>query len=58
MYACVFGFQMEVLDENEWWGKMEQLKRGGEQEMIIKRNYSRDDQNILYDMAYQLGLYL
>ncbi|PSS15858.1 DExH-box ATP-dependent RNA helicase [Actinidia chinensis var. chinensis] len=49
--------EMEVLDENEWWGKMEQLKRGGEQEMIIKRNYSRDDQNILYDMAYQLGLY-
>ncbi|XP_057506390.1 DExH-box ATP-dependent RNA helicase DExH1 isoform X1 [Actinidia eriantha] len=49
--------EMEVLDENEWWGKMEQLKRGGEQEMIIKRNYSRDDQNILSDMAYQLGLY-
>uniref|UniRef100_A0A2N9J2C4 RNA helicase n=1 Tax=Fagus sylvatica TaxID=28930 RepID=A0A2N9J2C4_FAGSY len=50
--------EMEVLDENEWWGKMEQMKGGGEQEMIIKRNFSRTDQQALYDMAYQLGLYL
>ncbi|KAH7853834.1 hypothetical protein Vadar_007145 [Vaccinium darrowii] len=49
--------EMEVLDENEWWGKMEQFKRGGEQELIIKRNYSRGDQQILSDMAYQLGVY-
>ncbi|GMY25393.1 DExH-box ATP-dependent RNA helicase DExH1 isoform X2 [Fagus crenata] len=49
--------EMEVLDENEWWGKMEQMKGGGEQEMIIKRNFSRTDQQALYDMAYQLGLY-
>ena len=49
---------MEVLDENEWWGKIEQMKGGGEQEMIIKRNFSRADQQTLYDMAYQLGLYL
>ncbi|KAF3964534.1 hypothetical protein CMV_011182 [Castanea mollissima] len=49
--------EMEVLDENEWWGKMEQMKGGGEQEMIIKRNFSRADQQTLYDMAYQLGLY-
>ncbi|XP_058205318.1 DExH-box ATP-dependent RNA helicase DExH1 isoform X2 [Rhododendron vialii] len=48
---------MEVLDENEWWGKMEQFKRGAEQELIIKRNYSREDQQILSDMAYQLELY-
>lgn len=53
-----FDMQMEVLDDNEWWSKMEQMKRGGEQEMIIKRNYSRADQQTLYDMAYQLGLYL
>ncbi|KAI8562893.1 hypothetical protein RHMOL_Rhmol03G0070800 [Rhododendron molle] len=50
--------EMEVLDENEWWGKMEQFKRGAEQELIIKRNYSREDQQILSDMAYQLELYL
>lgn len=49
--------EMEVLDENEWWSKMEQMKRGGEQEMVIKRNYSRADQQTLSDMAYQLGLY-
>ncbi|XP_068342386.1 DExH-box ATP-dependent RNA helicase DExH1 isoform X1 [Pyrus communis] len=49
--------QMEVLDETEWWGKMEQMKNGAEQEMVIKRNFSRNDQQILYDMAYQLGLY-
>lgn len=53
-----FDMQMEVLDENEWLSKMEQMKRGGEQEMIIKRNYSRVDQQTLSDMAYQLGLYL
>ncbi|CAA3002301.1 D -box ATP-dependent RNA helicase D 1 isoform X1 [Olea europaea subsp. europaea] len=49
--------EMEVMDQNEWCGKMEQLKRGGEQEMIIRRNFSRDDQQILADMAYELGLY-
>ena len=50
--------QVEVLDEDEWWGKMEQMKRGGEQEMVIKRTYSRGDHQILSYMAYQLGLYL
>lgn len=49
---------MEVLDENEWWGKMEQMKNGVEQEMVIKRNFSRNDQQTLSDMAYQLGLHL
>ncbi|KAI6673971.1 hypothetical protein NL676_001877 [Syzygium grande] len=49
--------EMEVLDENEWWSKMEQLKSGGEQEMIIRHNFSRADQDILFDMAYQLGLH-
>lgn len=49
---------MEVLNENEWWTKMDQMKRGGEQEMIIKRNFSRSDQEILSDMAHQQGLYL
>ncbi|KAM7505061.1 hypothetical protein LguiB_003965 [Lonicera macranthoides] len=49
--------EMEVFDENEWWAKIEQMKRGREQEMIVKRNFSRGDQEILGDMAYQLGLY-
>ncbi|OWM79027.1 hypothetical protein CDL15_Pgr003198 [Punica granatum] len=49
--------EMEVFDENEWWGKIQEFKRGGGQEMIIKRNFSRSDQQTLSDMAYQLGLY-
>ncbi|XP_015062765.1 DExH-box ATP-dependent RNA helicase DExH1 isoform X1 [Solanum pennellii] len=49
--------EMEVMNENEWWGKMEQFKRGGEQEMVIRQNFSRDDQQKLSDMAYQLELY-
>ncbi|MBA0596650.1 hypothetical protein Gorai_013461, partial [Gossypium raimondii] len=50
--------EMEVLDEAEWWYKMNQMKKGQEQEMIIKRNFSRSDQQVLSDMAYELGLYL
>lgn len=49
---------MEVFDENEWWNKIEQMKAGGEQEMVIKHNFSRGDQQTLGDMAYQMGLYL
>lgn len=49
--------EIEVMDENEWWAKMEQLKKGGEQEMVIRQNFKREDQDILADMAYQLGLY-
>ncbi|KAL3646913.1 hypothetical protein CASFOL_009457 [Castilleja foliolosa] len=49
--------EIEVMDQNEWWGKIEHLKQGGEQEMIIRRKFSRDDQQILADMAYQLGLH-
>ncbi|KAI5679650.1 hypothetical protein M9H77_00877 [Catharanthus roseus] len=49
--------EMEVMDEREWWAKLEQMKNGGEQEMVIRRNFKREDQDILADMAYQLGLY-
>nr|XP_004303378.2 PREDICTED: ATP-dependent RNA helicase DHX36 [Fragaria vesca subsp. vesca] len=49
--------EMEVLDSSEYWGKMEQFKSGAEQEMIIRRNFSRHDQQTLYDMAYELGLH-
>lgn len=48
---------MEVLNEDEWWTKMDRMKSGGEQEMIIKRSYSRSDQEIISDMAHQQGLY-
>ncbi|KAK8713480.1 hypothetical protein V6N13_148696 [Hibiscus sabdariffa] len=49
--------EMEVLDEAEWWDTMNQMKKGQEQEMIFKRNFSRSDQQVLSDMAYELGLY-
>nr|KYP62079.1 Putative DEAH-box ATP-dependent helicase UM11114 family [Cajanus cajan] len=49
--------EKEVLDENEWWDKIEKMKSGGEQEMVIKRNFSIADQKTLADMAYQHGLY-
>ncbi|KAL8505164.1 hypothetical protein ACS0TY_016392 [Phlomoides rotata] len=49
--------EKEAMDQNEWWGKLENMKGGNEQEMVIRRNFHRDDQQILADMAHQLGLY-
>ncbi|XP_074264204.1 DExH-box ATP-dependent RNA helicase DExH1 isoform X2 [Silene latifolia] len=49
--------EYEVMNENEWWNKMEEFNKGGEQEMVIKRLFNRQDQEILNDMAHQLGLY-
>ncbi|KAF5197625.1 Atp-dependent rna helicase protein [Thalictrum thalictroides] len=48
---------VEVLDENEWWSKLEQMKGGTEEELVVKRNFGRDGQQVMADMAYQLGLY-
>ena len=45
---------MEVVDENEQWDKIEQMKGGGEEEMIIKHNFSQASQQTLYDMACTL----
>lgn len=50
--------EKEVLDEKEWWRKIETMKRGGEQELVIKHYFSIADQQTLADMAYQLELYL
>lgn len=36
---------------------MEQMKLRGEQEIIMKRSFSRDDQQKLSDMAFELGLH-
>ncbi|CAL5207480.1 unnamed protein product [Lathyrus oleraceus] len=49
--------EKEVLDEKEWWDKIEKMKKGGEQEMVIKRYFSIADQQALADMAYQHELY-
>lgn len=34
------------------------MKGGGQQELIVKRNYGWEGQQTLADMAHQLGLYL
>ncbi|OAY64612.1 ATP-dependent RNA helicase DHX36 [Ananas comosus] len=49
--------EVEKLDETEWWNKIKQLKEGGQQELIVKRNFGRDGQNTLADMAQRQGLY-
>ncbi|XP_071690498.1 DExH-box ATP-dependent RNA helicase DExH1 [Rutidosis leptorrhynchoides] len=49
--------EVEVFDKNHWWGKMDELKRGGGVELVIKHYFSRGDQQTVSDMAYQLGLY-
>jgi ATP-dependent RNA helicase DHX36 len=49
---------VEKVDENEWWIKIGQLREGTQQELVVKRNFGRDGQNILADMAQKQGLYL
>ncbi|EPS69066.1 hypothetical protein M569_05701, partial [Genlisea aurea] len=49
--------EIEVMDRNEWLGKLQEMKRGVEQELVIKRKFNRDDTQALSDMANQLGLY-
>ncbi|EEC67153.1 hypothetical protein OsI_34001 [Oryza sativa Indica Group] len=49
---------VEKVDENEWWNKIRQLREGSQQELVVKRNFGRDGQNILADMAQRQGLYL
>ncbi|EEC67151.1 hypothetical protein OsI_33998 [Oryza sativa Indica Group] len=50
--------EVEKVDENEWWNKIRQLREGSQQELVVKRNFGRDGQNILADMAQRQGLYL
>ncbi|KAL1566113.1 RNA helicase [Salvia divinorum] len=49
--------EKETMDPNEWCGKIEQMKTGNEQEMVIRQKFGKDDQQILADMAHRLGLY-
>ena len=53
-----FFLQVENLDRNEWWEKINQMKNSGQQELIIKQNFGREGQEILGDIACQLGLHL
>ncbi|CAN6318179.1 unnamed protein product [Urochloa humidicola] len=50
--------EMVKIDENEWWNKIGQFREGTQQELVVKQNVGRDDQNILADMAQRQGLYL
>lgn len=53
------GPKEEVLDENEWWDRLEKLKVAtDQQEVVIKRNFGRSGAEILEDFAHQLGLHL
>ena len=58
MYIYIYIYIYIFVNENEWWGKIEQMKGGGEEEMIIMHNFNRPSQQTLYDIAYQLGFYL
>ncbi|XP_025793603.1 LOW QUALITY PROTEIN: DExH-box ATP-dependent RNA helicase DExH1 [Panicum hallii] len=50
--------EVENVDENEWWNRIRQLREGTQQELVVKqRNFGRDGQNILADMAHRQGLY-
>ncbi|XP_068656237.1 DExH-box ATP-dependent RNA helicase DExH1 [Aristolochia californica] len=49
--------EVEVLNEDEWRLMMQQMKGGNQQELIVKKNYGREGQQTLANMAQQLGLY-
>lgn len=52
-----FQVAVEVMDKSEWGVKLEEFNRGREQEMVIKKHFSHDDQDTLARMAAHLGLY-
>uniref|UniRef100_A0ACD5TPG6 Uncharacterized protein n=1 Tax=Avena sativa TaxID=4498 RepID=A0ACD5TPG6_AVESA len=49
--------EVERVDENEWWHKIRQLREGSQQELVVKKNFGRDGQNTLADMAQRNSLY-
>ncbi|XP_074556601.1 DExH-box ATP-dependent RNA helicase DExH1 [Curcuma longa] len=49
--------EVEKLDENEWSTKIHQFKQDCQQELIVKRNFGRDGQNTLANIAQMQGLY-
>ncbi|KAG8091920.1 hypothetical protein GUJ93_ZPchr0012g20612 [Zizania palustris] len=57
IYVPLPDLQVEKVDENEWWNKIRQLREGPQQELVVKRNFGRDGQNILADMSQRQGLY-
>jgi hypothetical protein len=52
-------FEQEQIDEKEWWGRLEKLKIGHEeQEIVIKRNFGNGGAIVLENFARQLELHL
>ncbi|KAL0920237.1 hypothetical protein M5K25_009358 [Dendrobium thyrsiflorum] len=48
---------VEMLDPNEWQTKLQQLNDGSQQELIVNRNFGREGQLTLEDMAHRHDLY-
>ncbi|KAI0513645.1 hypothetical protein KFK09_009675 [Dendrobium nobile] len=48
---------VEKLDPNEWQTKLQQLNDGCQQELIVNRNFGREGQLTLEDMAHRHDLY-
>ncbi|KAF6988980.1 hypothetical protein CFC21_006388 [Triticum aestivum] len=49
--------EVEKVDEHEWWNTIGQLREGSQQELVVKKNFGRDGQNTLADIAQRHGLY-
>ncbi len=51
--------EQEQIDEKEWWGRLEKLKIGHEeQEIVIKCNFGNGGAIVLENFARQLELHL
>ncbi|VAH16221.1 unnamed protein product [Triticum turgidum subsp. durum] len=55
--AAADGRRVEKVDEHEWWNTIGQLREGSQQELVVKKNFGRDGQNTLADIAQRHGLY-
>lgn len=50
--------EVEKLDENEWRARIQEMKEGAQEELVIKRNFGREGQQVLADIARRQGLHL
>ncbi|KAH7691056.1 RNA helicase protein [Dioscorea alata] len=49
--------EVEKLDENEWRARIQEMKDGAQEELVIKRNFGREGQQVLADIARLQGLH-
>ncbi|KAH9565143.1 hypothetical protein CY35_04G062100, partial [Sphagnum magellanicum] len=58
MHKMMPPFEQEQIDEKQWWGRLEKLKIGHEeQEIVIKRNFGNGGAIVLENFARQLELH-